>query len=138
MAYILHLIARKEKVNYMKDIVIYGIVPDGKSTWRIVNEDRIFIVDIHDYDIEGICEGICVRDDIEKYSAEEFIKRVWEELRDFFSPEINNCTYCENGTSFVLGVMTKLWTTSQLNYQICINKDYLILSSLFSLRLPSG
>ena len=75
----------------MKDIVIYGIVPDGKSTWRIVNEDRIFIVDIHDYDIEGICEGICIRDDIEKYSAEKFIGRVWEELRDFFSPEINSC-----------------------------------------------
>ena len=75
----------------MKDIAIYGIVPDGKSTWRIVNEDRIFIVDIRDYDIEGICEGICIREDIKKCSVEKFIERAWEELRDFFSPEINSC-----------------------------------------------
>lgn len=84
----------------MKDIELYALIPDGRSTWRIVNEDNIFIIDINDYDIEGLCESICNKDYIEKYSAEEFIERVWEELRDFFSPEINHCTDCENWDKF--------------------------------------
>ena len=83
-----------------QDIELYALVPDGKTTWRIINEDNIEIVKIYDTDIESICEGICVRSDIEKYSAEEFIERHWEELRDFFSPQINNCTFCENWDKF--------------------------------------
>lgn len=83
-----------------KDIELYALIPEGKYTWRIVNEDKIFIVDIHDYDIEGICEGLCVRSDIEKYSAEEFVERAWEELRDNFSPQINHCVFCENWDKF--------------------------------------
>ena len=78
----------------------YGLVPDGRTTWRIVNEDKIFIIDINDYDVEGTCEGIRNRDDIEKYSAEEFIERAWEELRDFFSPYINYCEHSENWDKF--------------------------------------
>lgn len=83
-----------------KDIELCALIPDGKTIWRIVNEDNIFIIDIYDYDIEGICEGIRNRDCIEKYSAEEFIERVWEELRDSFSPQINHCIYCEHWDRF--------------------------------------
>jgi hypothetical protein len=83
-----------------QDIDFYAVVPDGKNTWRIVNEDNVFIVDIHDYDIEEICEGIHIRNYIEKYSAEEFIERVWEELRDGFSPHINNCSFFDNWDKF--------------------------------------
>lgn len=94
------LIEIDKQMKAKKDIEIYALIPDGRDTWRIVNEDRIFIIDIHDYDIEGICEGIRDRDCIEKYSAEEFIERVWEELRDNFSPQINHCTYCDNWDKF--------------------------------------
>ena len=84
----------------MKDIELYALIPDGKYRWRIVNEDNIFIVDINDYDIEGICEGIRINNYIEKYSAEEFIERVWKELRDGFSPAINHCEWCGNWNKF--------------------------------------
>ena len=94
------LIEISKQMKAEKNIELYALIPDGNDTWRIVNEDNIFIIDINDYDIEGICEGICYRDDIEKYNAEEFIERAWEELRDFFSPEINHCTNCENWDKF--------------------------------------
>lgn len=94
------LIEISKQMKKEKDIELYALIPDGRDTWRIVNEDNIFIIDIHDYDIEGICEGIKNGSYIEKYSAEEFIERVWEELRDFFSPEINHCTYCEHWDKF--------------------------------------
>jgi hypothetical protein len=74
-----------------KDIELYGLVPDGKNAWCIINEDNVEIVKIYDTDIKDICETIDKYSDIEKYSAEEFIERAWEELRDNFSPHINNC-----------------------------------------------
>ena len=94
------LIEIDKQMKAKKDNELYALIPDGRNTWRIVNEDNIFIIDIHNYDIEGLCESICNGSYIEKYSAEEFIERVWEELRDFFSPEINHCTYCENWDKF--------------------------------------
>jgi hypothetical protein len=83
-----------------KDTELYALKPDGKNTWRIVNEDNIFIVDIHDYDIEEMCENIRNKDYIEKYSAEEFIERIWEDLRDEFSPQVSNCVFCDNWDRF--------------------------------------
>ena len=83
-----------------KDIELYALIPDGKDTWRIVNEDNIFIMDIHDYDIESICENICNDSYIERYSAEEFIEQVWDELRDNFSPQITNSVFCEHWDKF--------------------------------------
>lgn len=94
------LIEINKQMKAEKDIELYALIPDGNNTWRIVNEDNIFIIDINDYDIEGVCEGICYRDYIEKYSAEKFIERAWEELRDDFSPQIDNCTFCENWDKF--------------------------------------
>lgn len=83
-----------------KDIELYALIPDGKDTWRIVNEDNIFIADIHDYDIEEICDSIYECNDIQKYSAEEFIGRVWETLRDDYAPHIIDCMYSENWDKF--------------------------------------
>ena len=94
------LIEIDKQMKAEKDIEQYTLIPDGRDTWRIVNEDNIFIVDINDYDIESICESIHNNDYIEKYSAEEFIERVWEELRDDFSPQVDCCTYCENWDRF--------------------------------------
>lgn len=74
-----------------QNIEVYEIVPDGKTAWFIINEDGVEITKIYDTDIKDICEGIDKYSDIQKYSAEEFIERVWEELRDFFSPHINSC-----------------------------------------------
>lgn len=83
-----------------KDIELYALIPDGNDTWRIVNEDNIFIMDIHDYDVESICENICNDSYMERYSAEEFIEHNWEEFIDNFSPQITNCTSCENWDKF--------------------------------------
>lgn len=83
-----------------KDDKLYALVPDGKDTWRIVNEDNIFITDIHDYDIEDICDRIYECNNILQYSAEEFIERAWEKLRDEYTPEISNCMYCEKWDKF--------------------------------------
>lgn len=106
----------------MKDIVLYTLVPDGRYTWRIVDEDRIFVIDIHDYDIEAICEGIDNRNYIKKYSAEAFVESVWEELRDFFAPEINNCALCDNWDKFCAWCdyqIMEYFTTTLLNiYQL--------------------
>lgn len=83
-----------------KYVELCALKPDGPTTWCIVNEDNIEITKICDIDIEKICEDICNRSDIEKYSAEEFIERAWEELRDDFSPQISNCEWCENWDKF--------------------------------------
>ena len=84
----------------MKDIELFALIPDGKDTWRIMNEDNIFIIDICDYDIEEICEHIYNGNYIEKYSAKEFITSVWEFLRDQVIPELNGCGFCENWDKF--------------------------------------
>ena len=84
----------------MKNIEVYALVPDGRYTWRIVDEVNIFVVDIHDYDIEAICESIHDRNHIEKYSAEEFIESAWKDLRDEFSPYITYSESCDNWDKF--------------------------------------
>lgn len=101
-----------------KDIDFYSLVPDGKDTWRVVNENNDFVVDIHDYDVETICESIHDRNHIEKYSAEEFIERVWEDLMDNFSPYLTNCVLCDNWEKFCAWYdyqVMEYFTTTLLN-----------------------
>lgn len=92
----------------MKDIKLFALIPDGKDTWRVVNEDNIFVIDIHDYDIEAICETIHNRNHIERYSAEEFLERAWEDFRDDFSPYITDSESCEHWDKFCA------WCDSQI------------------------
>lgn len=83
-----------------RDDELYALVPDGKATWCIVNEDNIEIIKISDTDIKNICENICNKDFIESYSIEGFIERVWEELRDNEFPDIVDYMYTENWDKF--------------------------------------
>lgn len=82
------------------DIKFYGLVPDGKNAWYVVDENENENTMISNADIEKICEHICNKDCIEEYGVEEFVERVWEEFRGNYFPDIMDYTYTENWDKF--------------------------------------